>query len=99
MVLNHDMSQQCFFACLLEDDQAFINRTGWVYLQGSSIYLPSDDILVLPPSPWIFASPESHLQPAILMIIWRFFMKIPYEDLKVFRTLINELLIYEDWFT
>ena len=45
------MPHQCFFACLREDDQAFANRTGWVYLQGSPIYLPSDDILVLPPAP------------------------------------------------
>ena len=29
-----DMPRQCFFACLCESDQDFIDRTGWVYHQG-----------------------------------------------------------------
>ena len=50
--LYNDMPHQCFFSCLRESDQAFISRSGWVYRPGNSVYLPSDDILVLPPAPW-----------------------------------------------
>ena len=44
------MPHRSFFDCLRESDQDFVNRTGWVYLQGASIYLPEDDILILPPN-------------------------------------------------
>ena len=49
--LQHDMPRRCFFTCVRETDQQFIDRSGWVYRQGASVYLPADDILVLPPQP------------------------------------------------
>ena len=46
--LQHDMPHRDFFSCLRETDSDFVNRSGWVYRKGASVYLP-DNILVLPP--------------------------------------------------
>ena len=45
---NNDMPHRDFFSCLRESDQDFYDRSGWVHQKGAAIYLPSDDISVLP---------------------------------------------------
>ena len=48
------MPHRDFFACLRESDQDFYDRSGWVHQKGAAIYLPEDDISVLPyKSQWI----------------------------------------------
>ena len=52
------MPHRDFFSCLRESDQDFYDRSGWVHQRGAAIYLPDDDIIVLPP-------PKSLLQRCV----------------------------------
>ena len=55
--LQHNMPHRNFFCCLLESNQGFINRTGWVYSTQSPINMPFEDNVVLPAweNPWLEA--------------------------------------------